>query len=188
MTYRLSISDASGRSFEHEVSADGALSVILALSQASEGGVAESELENEVLPTPTLPKQPAVTFEKKGQRLCSFCLKPGHQARKCPRADRTPSKKSKEGEGRFSGHECCGSRGSKHLLACPLNRKAGTSANARLVADRKTAFSNGTWSNVKNALDGGDTIDIVVREKGLDENEVRRVNLSDTYDEYLLIA
>lgn len=171
MTYRLTISDDAGRTFSRDISADAALDLIMG-EQGAQGGVQDTQDEAMVLPAKKKTGRPHKDATTKQAGAESYYK----------------TFKLKTQSGRFSGHECCGSKGSKHLGTCPMNRKAGKSAGARLVADRKTAFSNGTWSSVKNALDEGDTIDMVVRGKGLDEVEVRRVNLSDTYEEYLTIA
>lgn len=106
-----------------------------------------------------------------------------------PRKKRAYRKRGTIVEGKPARHQCCGSNGPRHMKDCPMaGRPRGKSKNARMVASRKTAFSNATWSSVKNALDGGDTVDMVVRGRGLDEAEVRRVNISDSYEEYLTIA
>ena len=87
-------------------------------------------------------------------------------------------------------HECCGSNGPRHKKECPMNRRqAGTSKNARMVANRKTAFSTQTFNTIKGMLDVGElTVGEIARNKGIDEDEVRRINLSDDYEEYLNIA
>lgn len=95
--------------------------------------------------------------------------------------------KTSRKSGRFSGHECCGSQGARHKKDCPMNRPAGKSRNAHLVADRKTAFSAQTYATVKKMLET-EGVDFVAREKGLDVDEIRRANLADDYQEYLRIA
>jgi hypothetical protein len=83
---------------------------------------------------------------------------------------------------------CCGSKGPRHMKDCSSSHNRATSSKNRHTVDDRKSFSEPTWYSVKNALDSGDTIDSIVRDKGLSVTEIRRVNLSDNYQEYLTIA
>lgn len=81
---------------------------------------------------------------------------------------------------------CCGSMGPRHKKDCPASDNLSSRGNHKVAG--RIPFSEGTYYSVKNALDEGQGVNEVVAEKGLDLLEVRRINLADSYEEYLEIA
>lgn len=81
---------------------------------------------------------------------------------------------------------CCGSKGPRHMKTCPHFQEKATGRRALLVQGRHL-FSESTYDLVKGMRETVG-VDFIVREKGLDIDEVRRADLSDDYDDYLKIA
>lgn len=87
---------------------------------------------------------------------------------------------------KHSPKPCCGSLGPRHMKGCPQAKKVGADSSRHTVGDRNT-FSEKTYTTVKEMLETVG-VDFIVREKGLEEDEVRRANLADGYEDYLQVA
>ena len=78
---------------------------------------------------------------------------------------------------------CCGSKQRRHRKNCP-EADAGMSTKPS-----RKPFTEPTYNVVKTMLeDGYGSPEDIAEKKGLDVEEVRRVNLSDDYADYLEIA
>lgn len=84
---------------------------------------------------------------------------------------------------------CCGAKAKgRHKKGCE-NGAPTPYAQQRMTVDNRQPFSEPTYKVVKSLLDDEDrTVDDISSEKGLDLDEVRRVNLADDFPDYLAIA
>lgn len=150
--------------YERDLSADELIEALLYAPEVEE--------LTEAPPAPV--KQPNA-----GKKACGNCGEVGHTRPTCTKAEKV----TVDGDAR----PCCGSKPrGRHKAGCTESTGTIDPRRKRTIPGR-TPFSEPTYNVVKTLL-GEASVDAISAEKGLDLDEVRRINLSDDYDDYLSIA
>lgn len=184
-TGAITILDDKGNSiFERELSPDEIIDVVLA-KPAPSPAVEEPERAKKVKkgkPSARVPKDSSKKWARSNTGPKKTSGKLDH-VRDMVAAGKTPVEIGQElGISPQGAHYYI-----KQLSKAP-KPKAGIEHPRRRMVSERHLFSEGTYSSVKNSLEDGELITDIVRAKGLDEDEVRRVNLSDSYEDYTAIG
>lgn len=80
--------------------------------------------------------------------------------------------------------DCCGSKGARHFKWCKQAGGTGVVGQKTEKLIRATSFSESTYDKVMDMLSRGVSTQSIIAEKGLDPDEIRRVQLASDYESY----